>query len=507
MPRLTVLSFCWFLACTALVVADDDAKSKSDDAKKTTKPADEKPESGAYRGKVTINGEEIEFRGRVTAMTIARNESDKEATVYYTEYLRTGVEDKAARPITFCFNGGPGSASLWLHIGGLSPRRIDLQPDELNPNAWELLPNEWSIIDQTDLVFIDPVSTGFSRPEKKDEKGEFHGYANDIESVAEFIRAWTAANGRWSSPQYILGESYGGIRGAALAGHLRSEHNYSIEGIIFVSPVIDFQTIRFAESNDLPYIVFLPSYTATAYHHGKIDAAKYPTLDDALAAAEKFALGDYATALLQGDRLPKKQRRQIVAKLSEFTGLSAEYLEQADLRVSMSRFGKELLREEGRIIGRFDGRFSSPGWDGTNSSTEFDPSSSFIGGYFVEAIQQYYFDSFRLRKSLPYAASGDVQPWDYSRFEGRFANASDALRETMTQQPNMRVLFCLGRTDLATPYLGSLHTISHLDVAPAIRKNIQTTFYDAGHMMYLRKSEQEKLKQDLDAFYAGDQPQ
>lgn len=493
-------ALCWLLlGLLPMFVTAQDAAGKKPAAKEESASA---PESGSYHGRVTIGGESIAYRGRVTAMTIARNESDKEATVYYTEYVRLGIKDKSSRPVTFCFNGGPGSASLWLHLGGLSPRRIALQPDELQPNGWTLEPNEWSIIDHTDLVFIDPVSTGFSRPEKPDDKGEFHGYDNDVDSVAEFIRQWTAENGRWASPQYILGESYGGIRGAALANHLHDKHNYSVEGLIFVSPVIDFQTIRFAESNDLPYILFLPSYTATAWHHGKLDREKYPTLESALEAAEEFALGEYASALLQGDRLPRGQRQQIVARLSELTGLSRDYLQKADLRVTMSRFGKELLRKEGRIVGRFDGRFSSPDWDGTNSAAEFDPSSSFIGGYFTEAIQQYYFDSFKLRKSQRYAASGDVQPWDYSMFSGRFANAADRLRETLTEQPHLRVLFCLGRTDLATPYMGSLHTISHLDLAPAIRQNIQTTFYDAGHMMYLRQSEQERLKQDLDRFYA-----
>jgi carboxypeptidase C (cathepsin A) len=457
--------------------------------------------SGSYRGKVTIGGQVIPYRARLTHVTLARTEGGKEATVCYTEYLRTGVEDPRQRPVTFCFNGGPGSASLWLHLGGLSPRRIALEPDELLPTGWTLVPNEFSLLDQTDLVFLDPVSTGYSRPEKPDEKGEFHGYQHDVEAVAEFIRLWTAQHGRWSSPQYILGESYGGIRGAAVANHLRSAHNYQVEGLIFVSPVIDFQTIRFAESNDLPYILFLPSYAAVAWHHDRVNKEKYPDLPKLLQEAEKFALGAYASALLQGDRLPEKQRRQVLTRMSELTGLSTTYLDQSDLRVPMSRFGKELLRDQGRIIGRFDGRFSSPAWDGSGSTAEFDPSSSFIGGYFTEAIQQYYYDEFEVRSTRRYAASGDVQPWSYAQFEGRFANAADLLRETMTRQPTMRVLFCLGYTDLATPYMGSLHTISHLDLPAELRGNIHTTFYDAGHMMYLRNSEQEKLKRDLTAFY------
>ena len=487
-----------FLSSSITALADD---AKSDSTKDDVEIVE--PESGEYDGEVTIGGETVPYHARVTAMTIARNESDKQATVYYTEYVRTDVKNLSRRPVTFCFNGGPGSASLWLHLGGISPRRISLLPNELQPKRWELKPNKWSIIDQTDLVFIDPVSTGYSRPDEKKEKGEFHGYQNDIESVSEFIRLWTAENGRWASPQYILGESYGGIRGAAVANFLRDEYRYAVEGLVFVSPVIDFQTIRFAESNDLPYILFLPSYTATAWHHGRIDEKKYRSLTDALQAAEKFALGDYATALLQGDRISKKQRKQTISKLAELTGLSPGYIDQADLRVSMSRFGKELLREKRRIIGRFDGRFSSPGWDGTDSRYEFDASGSFISGPFTEAIQQYYFDEFGLRKSLRYAPSGNVHPWDYSRFEGRFANAADDLRETMVQQPNMRVLFCLGYTDLATPYMGALHTISHLDLPAAVRKNIETAYYDAGHMMYIRQSEQVRFKADLDRFYSG----
>ncbi|MFV0446178.1 MAG: S10 family peptidase [Planctomycetaceae bacterium] len=460
-----------------------------------------------YAGKVTIQGEEVRYRGRLASATISRNDgakSDKKATVFYTEYVRLGVADKRGRPVTFCFNGGPGSASLWLHLGGLSPMRIELLPDELHPTDWELRPNVGSIIDQTDLVFIDPVSTGFSRPEKNDQKGEFHGYENDVASVSEFIRTWTAENGRWASPQYILGESYGGIRGVSVAQHLFSEHNYATEGLILVSPVVDFQTIRFSESNDLPYAMFLPSYTATAYHHNRINKAKYPTLADAMKAAEKFALGPYAAALLQGDRLPKKQRRRVVAQLAELTGLSEQYLQRADLRVTMSRFAKELLRDKNQIVGRFDGRFTSPAWDGNASGTEFDPSASFIAGAFTEAIQQHYYDSFRLRETKRYAASGDVHPWDYSEFEGRYANASNKLRETLVEQPNLRVLFCLGYTDLATPYMGSLHTISHLDVPASIREHIETTFYDSGHMMYLRQSEQDRLKGDLDRFYNGE---
>ncbi|MEZ6066321.1 MAG: hypothetical protein R3B90_11590 [Planctomycetaceae bacterium] len=497
---VVALMFCLVLMARADA---DDVKSSSDTAAEKAEPKASPEAPLRYRGELRVGEEAVPYRARLSSMEIARNESETKAKVSYTEYLRLGIEDRDSTG-DLCFNGGPGSASLWLHLGGLSPRRIELLPDELNPRSWELRPNEGSILDVTDLVFIDPVSTGFSRPEKQEEKGEFHGFDNDIDSISEFIRRWTAENGRWASPQYVLGESYGGIRGVSIARHLFNKHNYQLEGLILVSPVIDFQTIRFSESNDLPYVMFLPSYAATAWHHDKIDREKFVSLDALLQEAESFAIGDYATALLLGDRLGKRERRQIVQRMSELTGLSKVFIERANLRVSMSRFGKELLRDSGKIVGRFDGRFTSPTWDHTGEGTEFDPSGSFISGAFTEALQQYYFDEFKLRDPKRYAVSGDVHPWDYSRFEGRFANGADALRETMTEQPNLRVLFTLGYTDLATPYMGSLHTISHLDVPPAIRSNIQTTFYDAGHMMYLRKSEQTRLKVDLDKFYAGD---
>jgi len=489
-------------AVTLSATIETDAKE--DDAKSSQS---EKTAEGSYTGEVTIDDVVIEYHAKVSAIEVSRNEGDVKAKVYYTEYVRSDVKQNAKRPVTFCFNGGPGSASLWLHLGGISPRRISFTPNELNPKSWSLKPNESSILDQTDLVFIDPVSTGYSRPNEEKQNKEFTGFDNDVASVAEFIRLWTATNGRWSSPQYLLGESYGGIRGVAVAGYLMREYRYSVEGLIMVSPVIDFQTIRFSESNELPYVLFLPSYTATAYHHGKIDQQKYPTMKAAVDAAEAFALGDYASALLRGDAQRGKRRQRVIAKLSELTGLSPEYIKRANLRVSMSRFGKELLRDEREIIGRFDGRYKSPDWDGTADNTEFDPSGSFIMASFSEAMQQYYYDEFGLRETRPYLAlSGKVHPWNYDRFEGEYANAADTLRETMTQNPNMRVLFTLGYTDLATPFLGSLHTIRHLGIDPSLRKNITTRFYDAGHMMYLRDSEQRQLKHDLDAFYQFSQP-
>ena len=494
------------------LVADDTPSTNSQLQNESSQPAvtlglsveEVESSEGEYAGEVVIGERTVSYRAKASSMEVIRDEGTVKARVFYTEYLQSGVVDVAKRPVTFCFNGGPGSASLWLHIGGISPRRIEFSPNELQPTGWKLKPNQYSILDQTDLVFIDPVSTGYSRAEKDDERKEFTGFDNDVASVSEFIRKWTATNGRWSSPQYVLGESYGGIRGAAVAGYLQREFRYALEGVVFVSPVIDFQTIRFSESNDLPHVLFLPSYTAVAWHHGRLSQEKYPTMKAAIEASEQLALGEYAAALLAGDRLSRKRRLRLCEKLADLTGMTPAYWEAANLRVTMGRFAKELLRNERRIVGRFDGRFTTPDWDGTASNAEFDPSGSFISGAFVEAIQQYYFDEFGLRETRPYLAlSGKVHPWDYSRFEGRFANATDTLRETMTQNPNLKVLFTLGYTDLATPYMGSEHTINHLGLSPSLKQNISIRYYDAGHMMYLRESEQIKLKQDLDLFYSN----
>lgn len=509
--RLLVLSVIATLLLTSFSLAQD---VKQDDSKETS-PAkltakievetkDEKLETSSYVGEIKVGKTAIPYTATVDSLSVKASDNKSKATFVFTQYLKNDVNDVGSRPVTFCFNGGPGSASLWLHLGGISPRRVEFSPNELNSKSYKVVPNPYTILDKTDLIFIDPVSTGYSQPEKEADKKKFHGYQNDVQSVGEFVREWLAKHGRWRSPKYVLGESYGGVRGVGLTGYLWDKHSIPLEGLILVSPVIDFQTIRFTESNDLPFILFFPSYAATAWHHKKVDRKTYPTIEAVTKAAENFAMNDYAVALLQGDAYPKKKRTKLIKTMATLTGLSEEYIDRADLRVSMFRFGKELLRDKDRIIGRFDGRFSAHVWDKNSSSFEFDPSGEFISGAFADGMRQYYFSEFGFKPEGPYKISGEVHPWDYSRFEGRYVNVSDVLRKVVTQQPNMRVLFTLGYTDLATPYMGSHHTIDHLGVAPQLRKNISIEYYPAGHMMYLHVPSQIKLKKDLDKFYAAE---
>lgn len=480
-----------------------DKKSKGEPAKiaSTIETIEEETPSGSFESSLKIGDAKIPFTAKVDTLEVAAKDNKSKAKFVFTQYLRSDVEDVGKRAVTFCFNGGPGSASLWLHLGGLSPKRIEFTPNELRPKDYEVVANPYSILDHTDLIFIDPISTGYSRPEKEADKKKFHGYQNDVASVGEFVREWLAKHGRWRSPKYVLGESYGGIRGVALSSYLWSEHSIALDGLILVSPVIDFQTIRYGESNDLPYVTFLPSFAATAWFHKKVDRKLYPTIEEVTNDATKFATGEYALALLNGDATPAKKRKRVIEKMSVLTGLSPEYIDRANLRVSMFRFGKELLRDENRIIGRFDGRFSSHAWDENSSSFEFDPSGKFISGAFADGMRQYYFSDFGYRAKETYKIFGSVHPWEYSQFEGRYVNVADKLRTVMTQQPNMRVLFTLGYTDLATPFLGSIHTINHLGVAKPIKKNISVEYYPAGHMMYLHVPSQVKLKRDLDKFY------
>ncbi len=451
---------------------------------------------------VTIDGVVVPYVATIKMMSVTKDDGKSKAKIYYTEYLRENEEDLANRPVTFCFNGGPGSASIWLHLGGLSPKKVYFQPSELNPESHELKDNPDSLLDLTDLVFIDPVNTGFSVAEKEDEKTKFLGLENDIETVGEFIRLYLTKTGRWDSPKYILGESYGGIRGSGLVNYLWDRHYISTNGLIMVSPVVDYQTLSASTSNDLPYVLFLPSFAATAWFHHKTDPELGGSLEALLKNVEKFALNKYSVALLKGDSISQKQKEELAETMSGMIGLSKDYILQSNLRVSMGRFGKELLREDQQVIGRYDGRFKAPTWDGVSERTEFDPSGSLIGGGFATSLRGYFFEDFQLKNEATYEVLSDkVRPWSYGGFENRYVEMSGRLKQTMFEVPGMKVFIACGYMDLATPYLGITHTVNHLGLPEEYRVRITYGYYPAGHMMYIDQGSQEKLHGDLKAFY------
>ena len=454
---------------------------------------------------VTVNGEEIRYTATAGTLVL-KEEIDKEgekpkASVFFIAYTRDDVEDTAKRPITFSFNGGPGSSSVWLHLGVLGPRCVKPAEDgELPHPPYQLTNNECSILDKTDLVFIDPVSTGFSRAVPGEEAKQFHGFKRDIESVGDFILLYLGRYKRWGSPKLLIGESYGTTRAGGLAGYLQGRHGAYLNAIMLVSVVLNFQTIRFAPGNDLPYILYLPTYAATARYHDKLNEvdSEFEAFMDEVKA---FALGDYTLALMQGSAVPPDQRATIVQHLAKYTGLTPEYIERTDIRINIMRFCKELLRDEGRTVGRFDSRYKGIDRDAAGETYEYDPSSAVVQGAYTAALNAYVRDELEFESDLPYEIlSRRVHPWDYGDHQNEYVNVSDTLRAAMTMNPALKVFVANGYYDLATPFLASEYTFSHLGLDESLQDNITTAYYQAGHMMYIDQAELRKMKDDLDAF-------
>ncbi len=462
------------------------------------------------RHTVTINGEEIRYTATAGTLVL-KEETEKDgekakAAIFFIAYTRDGVDNVANRPITFSFNGGPGSSSVWLHLGVLGPRRVE--PDEAgNPPQppYQLMNNDCSLLDKTDLVFIDPVSTGFSRAVAGEEAKQFHGFKKDIESVGDFILLYLGRYQRWRSPKFIIGESYGTTRAGGLSGYLQEQHGTYLNGIMLVSVVLNFQTIRFAAGNDLPYILYLPTYTATAAYHGKLEPDA--GLDKLLTDAKAFAMGDYTLALMQGSAISVEQRAGIVQRLAPYTGLTTEYIEQTDLRVNIMRFCKQLLRAEGLTVGRFDSRFTGIDRDSAGERFEYDASATVIQGAYTATLNDYVRGELEFESALPYEIlSRRVHPWDYSQHQNEYVNVADTLRQAMTINPALKIFVASGYYDLATPFLATEYTFNHLGLDKSLQDNLTMASYKAGHMMYIDMEALQKMKKDLDAFLDSAHP-
>jgi carboxypeptidase C (cathepsin A) len=430
------------------------------------------------------------------------------ATVFFVAYTRDDVEDRARRPLTFSFNGGPGSSSVWLHLGLLGPRRVALgEAGALPAPPFQLVDNEYSLLDLTDLVFIDPVSTGFSRAVVGEKAGAFHAFKKDIESMGDFIRLYTTRYTRWTSPKFLIGESYGTTRAAGLSGYLQERHGLYLNGIMLVSSILNFQTANFDPGNDLPYILFLPSYTATAWYHKKLAPELQKNLPATLREAEAFALGDYAQALLLGAALPAETRAQVAEQLARYTGLAQDYLERCDLRLNIFRFVKELLRDERRTVGRLDSRFKGVDRDSAGEQFEFDPSYANIQGPYTAAFNDYVRAELKFESDLPYEILTErVNPWSFATHENQYVNVAETLRRAISVNPYLKVFVANGYYDLATPYYATRYTINHLGLDPSLSANISLGFYEAGHMMYVHLPSLARLRADLADFIASALP-
>ena len=440
-----------------------------------------------------INGQAISYSAEAGWLPI-REDGKVVAKMFYIAYTRSGVQDPATRPLMFSFNGGPGTASVWMHMGYTGPRRVvyDDEGFALRPPGG-LEDNPHSILDAADIVYIDPIATGFSRMMDGEDEHRFHGKLSDIRSVAEFIRLYLVRKNRWMSPKFVIGESYGTTRASGLAGALVSQHQIYLNGVILVS----MTGLDLEQGVDVNYATQLPQLTATAWYHRQLPVElQSRPLRDVLDEAEAFAMGDYLLALVKGDAVPDVERDAVAARVARFTGVSADYVKATNLRINTRQYWKELLRDQRLTVGRLDSRYLGIDREAAGENPEFDPALADWNGAFSDAVNRYLRDELRYNPDIKYNVWGSVRPWQ----QDPQANVGDMLREAMRNNPYLKVLIQAGYYDAATDYFGAMYTISHLQPGGEFRDRFRFTFYESGHMMYLRKPDLAKSNQDLRDF-------
>lgn len=476
-----------------------------DSEKKEKKPTFQEEAPIETAQELTLGDRTLRYKATVGRLPIKNHSEDKpeiEAQIFFTYYALETDHPVGDRPLTFAFNGGPGSASVWVHLGGLGPHRVVLNPDgSLPPPPYRLAANPETWLTETDLVFIDPVGTGYSRAKDPETAKKFYDVDGDIGSLSEFIRLFLTRYERWTSPLFLAGESYGTTRGAGMAGHL-IDRGIGLAGIIFISTVLSMQTIRFQPGNELPFPLYLPVYTATAWYHKQLaDDLLARELPDLLREVEAFAFGPYTFALMQGDRLPAEQRTELIPQIARYTGLSETYVEQRDLRIEHWRFCKELLRGRGVTVGRIDSRLTARENNRGAETPGFD--SSMLHPPFTAGINDYLNRTLGYKTDLPYAISGEGVNSQWKWANGTFTETATHLARALAKNPHLRVLFACGYYDLATPYTAAEYTAAHLGIDPQYRKNLSFTYYPSGHMMYIEQASLTQLKQDAAAFLRG----
>ncbi|HZZ41656.1 MAG TPA: hypothetical protein VFE58_01855 [Tepidisphaeraceae bacterium] len=468
----------------------------------TTKPD---PAAVTTDHQITIAGKPIHYKATAGTITLKSDDGKPRATMFFVSYSKSDpTPDPSARPITYIFNGGPGAASVWLHLGAVGPRRISLNPDGSPPAPpYHLVDNDQTWLDLTDLVFIDPVGTGFSRPAEGVKADQFFGVDPDIATVAEFIRLYTTKYERWSSPKFLAGESYGTTRAAGLSEYLLDHTGIALNGILFISTVLDFSTLHIDDNNTLPYALNLPTYTAAAWYHKRLSAnLQSHDLQTLVRDAQHWSLSVYLPALLQGDKLPNDTRKQIISQLSQYTSLSPALIEQQNFRIGPSFFEKHLLADQRQIIGRFDSRLTGYSTDTEEPWPEYDPSLSLYYPLYTSTFNDYIRRELKYESDLTYEVlSPRVGPWNFGQEGGGYLNVATRLRSALAKNPHMKLLFAAGFYDLATPFATVDYTIDHLNLSPELRKNITQTYYPAGHMLYHPHASLIKLKSDLAPFF------
>ena len=457
--------------------------------------------------RLSLGGKAIEYTATAGTL-IVRDDDDKPiASIGYVGYTRRDGKSAGVRPVTFAFNGGPGSSSFWLHMGVLGPKRVQVSDPTPTPAApYHTTDNEFSLLDVSDVVMIDPVGTGLSHAVCDHRDEEFWGVDPDIDSVSRFIAQYVSDNNRWTSPKYLLGESYGTTRGAAIVNYLRARRSLTFNGLVLVSVATDIEAI-FAElpGNDRPYAMYLPAYAAVAWYQHMVPSQP-AALEPFLAEVRQYAMGPYTAALLKGDALSTEEREAVAQKMHDYIGLPVEYLKQARLRVSENEFAHELLKARGLTVGRLDGRFVGPSSDLLAKETDYDPQSSAISAAYAAAFLDYYHRELRFGQGETYHTSnfdiGTKWKWTHrtERGEQPIVNSGVDLADALIKDPNLRVLVLNGYYDLATPFAATEYVMMHLGVPPEVGAHVQLKYYEAGHMMYVHPPSLAKMKRDLDTF-------
>lgn len=512
LSRFGILAAMFALALNtpAVVRAQDkpDDKAAADKDKKPESPAP-KEESSVTDHTIKLGSQTIPYKATAQTILLKDDKGEPIALVYSTAYTRSDVKDPATRPIAFLYNGGPGSSSVWLHMGSFGPRRVVTVNAAITPPApYKVEDNAYSLLDKCDLVFIDPVGTGFSHAVGKSENKNFWGVDPDIHSLGQFIELYITRNNRWNSPKFLIGESYGTFRSAALGNYLQDHYNIYLNGIVLISSVLDLGTISFYPGTDNAYIYYLPSYAATAWYH-KMLKDRPDNVNAFIDDARKFASGEFAAAMMKGDALSDSEKADIAKKMARYTGLSEDYLVKANLRVNLFQFMKELQRSRGLTTGRLDARFSGPTYDLLGEFAEYDPQETAISGAFVAAFNSYVREDlkFGADKTYQVAANFNGAQWDWKHqnpgdqfgFPGS-PNVEADLVSAMISNPHLMVEVENGIYDLATPFFATEQTMDHLGLSSSLRKNIKLQYYEAGHMMYVRSEDLAHLKTNVANF-------
>ena len=485
-------------------------ETKSAEAKSAIEPpaAPPKEESSVTDHTIKIGGQTIPYKATASTTLLKNDHGEPTALIFSIAYARSDVKDPSQRPIAFVYNGGPGSSSIWLHMGAFGPRRVvTANAEPTAPAPYSVTDNENCLLDKSDLVFIDPVGTGFSRAAGKSKEKDFWGVDEDSKSLAQFITTYVSRNNRWNSSKFLIGESYGTFRSAALGNYLQSQDNMDLNGIVLMSSVLDLGTISFNPGEDMTYVYYLPSYAATAWYH-KALSNRPDDLKAFLVEVRKFAASDYAAALMKGSSLSAAEKADVAKRLSQYTGLGEDYLIKANLRVKLPQFMIELQRSKGLTTGRLDARFTGPTYDLLGEYANDDPQSTAVSGAFTAVFNAYVREDLKFGQDKTYdvlnsQANGE---WDWKHEAGHnfgfpgSPNVEGDLIQAMISNPHLRVEVENGLYDLATPFFATEHTMDHLGLPSDIQGHIELKYYDAGHMMYLQDADLAKLKANIASF-------